>query len=257
MLTKPHWTQAKTGAIFFRIVLLALSGVILAASQSLALDGFAMTVHYELPEGKLGNIHDWGTPGTLMRYDVKDGEVVNSTALASEVYGPCIGPFGRRVAFLDAHKKLYVMNIDGSNKTELGEAESPMWPAGDGGRFIYYMRDNALNRVNIETAGHERVVQFNASAGSSAISRDATKTSGYLVIRTDNYTSAVYDISKGDGDLYGVPRYAPSCGESISPDGSLYAANGGAHVNVSIVDMNGWTGRGSISAGRIRCDGYR
>jgi len=183
MLSKAHEVEIRTSARFFAIALLALSTVILAASQSLALDGFAITVHYELPEGKLGNIHDWNTPGTLMRYDVKDGEIVNSTALASDACGPCIGPFGRRVAFLDAQKKLYVINIDGSNKTELGLAESPMWPAGDGGRFIYYMRDNALNRVNIETAEHERVVQFNASAGSGTISRDATKTSGYLVIR--------------------------------------------------------------------------
>ena len=65
---------------------------------------------------------------------------------------------------------------------------------------------------------------------------NATPTTGFLAKRTDNYVIALYDISRGDGDLFNCER-TYGCGESISPDGSLVTANAGTHAEVSLVDM--------------------
>ena len=75
-------------------------------------------------------------------------------------------------------------------------------------------------------------------AGGFALSLDATPHAGKLVKRTDNYTIAIYDMARGDGDLFGCPRTG-GCGESISPDGSLLTANAGDHASVNLVDVNG------------------
>jgi len=124
-----------------------------------------------------------------------------------------------------------VQQAPGADKAGDASFSGLQWPASEGGRWIYYMdgrnegKNNSLRRVNVETKQDELVVHFNRAAGGGfALSMDATPHSGKYVKRTDNYVIAIYDLAKGDGDLYSCPRTF-GCGESISPDGSLLTAN--------------------------------
>ncbi|HUS93329.1 MAG TPA: PKD domain-containing protein [Phycisphaerae bacterium] len=231
------------------------------AAPAAAVDGIVVTARFE--KDGLGDIHDSSTPGVLMRHDVKDDRPAGSRVLHDGgVGGMCIGPFGRRVAFTKPDGTIAVVGIEGGAVRDVGrfvgdekpqEAKKPerpvatglQWPAGDGGKWVYYMdgrdrgQNNTLRRVHVETKEDQRVVRFNRSAGGGfALSRDATARSGRYVVRTDNYTLAAYDLAAGDGDLYAVPQYVPGCGNSISPDGSLFTANGGWHIDCSLIDMN-------------------
>ncbi len=219
-----------------------------------AFDGYVITIRHQSNEN--GNIHDGSTPGELVRYDLSNGTVRDSKVLYSATPGITeahIGPFGQRIAFCRADGTLGIMNSDGGNITELGRfiAEGKMkkgepastglqWPATDGGRWLYYTsHENELKRIDLQSKKHEVVVTFNrAVAGEFALSPDATPTSGYFVKRTDNYAVVIYDLARGDGDLYSVPVWAPGCGIGMSPDGTMFASNDGTHTVCSLVDMH-------------------
>ncbi len=243
-----------------RRLLLLAAATLACAATAWAVDGFVVTVHYELPAGKLGNIHDGSTPGKLLRYDIRNDQTVGTKVLYAkdEVGWVCLSPFGDRVAFTKSNGMIAVMPADGGTETDLvsfiGDekpkpGETPVtglqWPPSEGGKWLYYMDgrngggNNALRRVNVETKEDQFVVRFNRAAGGSfALTPDATPHSGHYVKRTDNYVIAIYDLARGDGDLFNCPRTG-GCGESVSPDGSLLTANNGWHTGVSLCDMTG------------------
>lgn len=238
--------------------LTCLAALALAPGRAAAVDGVLLSVRYETP--KMGNIHDAATPGKLIRYEIKGDKVVRSRALIDQpvVNGICISPLGDRVAITRADGALAIMSMEGGPQTELvrfigDEKTKPgipaytgiQWPASEGGKWVYYMdgrkggASNALRRVHVDTKKDELVVRFNRSAaGWFALTPDATPRSGRYVKRTDNYVIAIYDLSRGDGDLYNCPR-SGGCGESASPEGSLFTANDGSHTSVALVDMRG------------------
>lgn len=244
--------------ILRRVLLTAT--VMLLALQAYAVDGFVITVHFELPAGQFGNIHDSSYPGKLMRYDIKNDQLVGSKMLfeGNGVGVACISPFGDRIAFTQPNGMLSVISVDGGPVTDvvsfIGEekpkqGETPstglQWPASEGGQWIYYNdgrnggNNNNLRRVNVNTKKDELVAHFNRStAGSFALTMDATPHSGKYIKRTDNYAIVIYDLASGDGDLYSCPRTF-GCGESVSPDGTLFTANSGDHVAVTLTDMKG------------------
>jgi hypothetical protein len=251
-------TKEPTMRVAYRLIALAFL-TLTWATPARAVDGFALGIHFELAQGKFGNIHDSSRPGTLVRYEIKGDQVVGKKVLDDkpEVMSACISPFGDRIAIVKASGMIAVMPADGGAATDLvsfiGD-EKPgnelvatylQWPASDGGNWIYYLdgrkngANNTLRRVNVATRQDEVVVVFNRSAnGGFALSMDATPRQGHLIKRTDNYVIAIYDLAKGDGDLYACPRTS-GCGESISPDGSLLTANNGWHNGVGLIDMNG------------------
>jgi hypothetical protein len=234
---------------------MALTAALGACAAARAADGIVITTHYE-HEG-LGTIHDGGADGRIMRYDLKDDKVVSSRALYDKgAGGVTISPFGDRIVFSKPGGMLAVMSIDGGAETDLvsfvGEdrpakpaTNVPAWPASEGGKWIYYMDgrkeggNNLMRRVHVETKKDEPVVKLNRQASIvCTLSNDATPHTGHFAKRTDNYVIAIYDMAKGDGDLFNCPRTF-GCGESISPDGSLLAANTGDHTAVNLVDMSG------------------
>ena len=249
-------------SIVFRVIIgfILVFAAIGAASRASAVEGFVIAAHYELPDGKLGNIHDASTPGKLMRYDIKDDKLTASKVLNEKdgVGCMCISPFGDRVAFTKPNGMLAVIDVNGGSETDLvsfiGDdkvkadvkpATGLQWPASEGGKWIYYLdarnegKNNALRRVNVESRADELVIRFNRSAsGGFALSLDATPHSGKFIKRTDNYAIAIYDLAKGDGDMFNCPR-TTGCGESISPDGVLLTANSGSHTSVNLVNMAG------------------
>src|ERR1700722_9907305 len=90
-----------------------------SAGNSVAVDGIAISAHYE--QAELGNIHDGSQPGRLMRYDIKDDKIVSSRAIYEKdgVGAVCISPFGDRVAFTKPSGMIAVISIDGGNETDL------------------------------------------------------------------------------------------------------------------------------------------
>ena len=224
-----------------------------------AVDGLLISIHYELGEGKLGNIHDGSFPGQLVRRDLRNEQPVGKRVLVeSDVSTACLSPLGDRVAFTRPDGSIAVVSVDGGPASEIGNflagekpkaGEAPFallqWPASEGAAWIYYLdgrgggANNSLRRVNVATRQDELVVKFNRGAsGGFALSPDATPRSGHFVKRTDNYVIAIYDLASGDGDMFNCPRTG-GCGESISPDGALLTANNGAHTGVTLVDMAG------------------
>ena len=223
-----------------------------------AVDGFVLSLRYQANE--MGNIHDGSRPGKLMRYDLKSDRVVSAKTLndQADVTGACIGPFGDQIAVTKLNGTICVMPADGGPETELvrfldngpPKKDSPactgiQWPASEGGKWIYYLdarnngANNALRRVHVASKKDEQVVRFNRSAvGAFALSMDATPNTGHFLKRTDNYVIAIYDMSLGDGDMFNCERTF-GCGESISPDGALLAANDGSHTVCQLVDMAG------------------
>jgi hypothetical protein len=233
---------------------LAVFALFFVVKPSYAVDGILITARYQ--SDGIVNIQD-SMPGKLMRYDIKDSKVSASKVLYAKegVTSMCLSPFGDRVAFTKADGMIAVMGLDGGPETDLVRftgTEKPktfeaitslQWPASEGGRWIYYLdgrggRTNDLRRVNVETKADELVIHFNRPvSGRFALSMDATPTNGHFVKRTDNLLLVIYDLSKGDGDLFSAPRY-PGCGESISPDGSMFTANARMHTSVTLVDMS-------------------
>ncbi len=243
------------------IVLLVLSG----APPARAVDGFLISVHYELKASKLGNIHDAAMPGKLIRHDLKNDKPVGRKVLFDKegVCAACLSPLGDRIALTRPNGTIAIVGVEGGAVTEVGSfvgGEKPkpneipytalQWPASEGAAWIYYLdgrnssagsggSNNTLRRVNAATRQDELVVKFNrGAAGGFALSPDATPHSGHFVKRTDNYVIAIYDLASGDGDMFNCPRTG-GCGESVSPDGALLTANTGSHTEVILVDMAG------------------
>ncbi len=241
---------------------LAIVLMMLATSGrfALAVDGYAIAVHYEAPEGTWGNIHAGGPdapggkyPGKLMRYDVKDDRCVGKKVLydKTDLGDVRMSPFGDRIAFVRPDGMILLVPADGGETTEVGpvadaNVKAPIdtqlyWPSSDGARWIYYhdrrVKENVLRRVNVDTKKDEFVVKFN-NYGGGDMTPNATPNSGYIVVRTDNYHCRVYNFAKGDGDLQHSPDYIPGCGLSCSPDSQLWAANNGTHTEVHLMDMN-------------------
>lgn len=245
--------RRRSAILFPGFVLTTLFAV---AGSALAVDGIAISAHYE--QAELGNIHDGSQPGKLMRYDIKDDKIVSSRAIYEKdgVGAMCISPFGDRVAFTKPSGMIAVIGIDGGQETDLinclGDQKPKhlpiaglQWPGSEGGQWIYYLdahedvKNGTLRRVNVDSKTDELVVHFNRGAmGMFALTPDATPHSGRFVKRTDNYCIAIYGMATGDGDMFNCPR-TYGCGESVSPDGSLLTANNGDHAGVRLVDMNG------------------
>ena len=234
------------------LAVLAVVGLIQLSAQ--AMDGFVIGIHHQAQ--KSGDIHDSSTPGQLLRYDIAADKPAGTKILYDaepRATNACLDPFGKRVVFCRADGTLAIVSLGDGQVAEIGrfipadrvKKDQPVdtglqWPATDGGKWIYYTSfDNNLVRIDTQTQKQEVVVTFNrAASGEFALSQDATPNSGTFVKRTDNYAVVIYDMAKGDGDLWNAPVWAPGCGISISPDGSLFAANAGDHASVALVDVH-------------------
>jgi hypothetical protein len=231
---------------------IAAAALLWLVGQGQAVDGILITARYQ--SDGIVNIQD-SMPGKLMRYDLKDDQVAATKVLYDKdgVASLCLSPFGDRVAFTKADGMLAVVGIDGGPETDLvrftgadkpktfGFITSLQWPLSEGGRWIYYLdgRTGSLRRVHVDTKADELVVRFKPAAfGRFALSMDATPTRGRFVKRRDDTLIVVYDMARGDGDLFSCPHFR-GCGETLSPDASFFTANIRFHTAVALVDMGG------------------
>lgn len=217
-----------------RLILIAL---VMWAMPAWAVDGVAIGLHSEAA----------GRPATLMRYEIREGKVVGSRALCWETAAAaCIGPWGDRVAFGKLDGTICVVSIKGGAVMELGKgaaaASGLQWPASDGGEWIYYLADGAdglLRRVHVQRKTDEGVVRSNrAVKGAFALSPDARADFGRFIATLDDAV-LVYDLGRGDGDLFNCMRVAGGGGASVSPDASLFTAYDADSGVLGLVDMTG------------------
>jgi hypothetical protein len=218
--------------MFGRVILIGL--VMLLGMPAWAVDGVGVGLHSDAV----------GKPATLMRYEIREGKVVGSRALCAEAAAAaCVGPWGDRVAFLKSDGTICVVRIEGGTVAELGKAAASglQWPASDGGEWIYYVRgegDALLRRVHVQRKTDEGVVRFNRGVkGSFALSPDAQADFGRFVTTLDGEV-LIYDLARGDGDLFNCMRVAGG-GASVSPDASLLAMYDGAAGLLGLVDVTG------------------
>lgn len=172
----------------------------------------------------------------LRCYRLKDGKAVATTTLYradDRIISACVSPFGDRVAFIQPGGTVAMVGIDGTGLAELvDDALWVQWPAGDGGRWIYYIdaADKAtLRRVNVTTRKSEKLVTFDRTIESAALSQDASPTAGWLLFPggDSGAYAALYPMARGTGLTFAVPEWwqlTGSAGQrlSISPDGTSF-----------------------------------
>ena len=234
---------------------LGLLVLVLSAGWVSAMDGIAISTHYTLD--KANSVH-FPRFGNLIRHDIKNDAVVESTPIytCGDAGFVCISPLGDRVAFTKRDGSIVIMSIDGGEPTTLlkirtgvagakgMERAVPLiqWPYGNDGKWIYYIDvPGELRRVHVDTKETEPVVRFNMASNELGLSLYARKDFGTFTCRPLSYSIApIYDMSRGDGDLYAVPTYTEngSCGVSVSPDGAFIVSNNGGHNQGRIVDTN-------------------
>lgn len=179
----------------------------------------------------------------LVAYQIKAGKNAAAKVLfkADEpIAHACVSPFGNAVAFIKPGGTLSVVDIEGNSVKELvDDAMWVQWPAGDGGRWIYYLDSsakNTLHRVDPKTNEKQFVVKFSSALTSFVLSQDATADWGTCLAWAGDSGIFVctYPMARGDGDLFDVPQWFgfwsgdQNRGLSISPDGTRFACFGAA-----------------------------
>ncbi|NQT21440.1 MAG: hypothetical protein HQ592_17165 [Planctomycetes bacterium] len=237
-----------------RSIVIAVIAALSVAGRADAVDGIAVTTHYELDKPK--SIH-FPQYSSLVRHDVRDGVVVGSRTIYDRGdAGMCVlSPTGDSLAFLRNDGAVMVMTVDGGEARQVAElkhfgdtalsrqAICPIyWPIGRDDEWLY-VRDHPaeLHRVSLDTGRRELVIKFNRTI-EMAMSRYADKRQGLIVGRPAEAMLVIYDLAAGTGDLYNdVATFGEqgACGQAISPDGSLIAANNGGHNRCRLIDPDG------------------
>ncbi|HUU69546.1 MAG TPA: hypothetical protein VM186_08480 [Planctomycetota bacterium] len=258
----------------FRFSLLSLLILMLSAGAGSAMDGIAISTRYTLE--KANSVH-FPRFGNLIRYDIENDAVVKTTPIytGGDAGFVCISPMGDRIAFTKRDGSIVVMSINGGEPTALLKIQSGVrgdmgleravpllqWPYGTDGKWIYYIDvPGELRRVHVDTRATEFVVRFNRETNEFGLSLYARKNFGTFTCRPAESVAPIYDISRGDGDLYSAPTWTEdgSCGVSVSPDGTLVICNNNGHNLGRISDtdaklktkftINQWAGAPSDGA---------
>ena len=235
----------------FRFSLLIL---MLGAGAGSAMDGIAISTRYTLE--KANSVH-FPRFGNLIRYDIKDDAVVKTTPIytGGDAGFVCISPMGDRIAFTKRDGSIVVMSINGGEPTALLKIQSGVrgdmgleravplvqWPYGIDGKWIYYIDvPGELRRVHVDTKETEPVIRFNMETNEFGLSLYARKDFGTFTCRPGDSVAPIYDMSRGDGDLYSVPTWSEdgACGVDVSPDGTLVIGNNNGHNFGRIFDTN-------------------
>jgi len=244
-----------------------------APADGVTIDGVAISTRYTLDQAN--SVH-FPRFGNLIRYDIKNDEVVKTTPIytGGDAGFVCISPLGDRVAFTKRDGSIAVMCIDGGEPVTLVKIQTGVrgdglgravpllqWPYGIDGKWIYYIDvPGELRRVHVETRETEFVVRFNMNSNEFGLSLYARKDHGTFTCRPHDSIAPIYDMSRGDGDLYSAPTWTEdgSCGVSVSPDGALVICNNNGHNAGRIADtdaklktsftINQWVGTPSDGA---------
>jgi hypothetical protein len=74
--------------------------------------------------------------------------------------------------------------------------------------------------------------------GAFALSPDVERDFGRFLTASEDGV-LVYDLARGDGDLFNCMRVAGGGGASVSPDGSLFTASDGRAGVLGLMDSTG------------------
>lgn len=256
---------------------LGLAGVLIGLwpFRAVALDGFVVTVHSQSTSGDQNVVPlresgrrpspagvaatqpairgPWaGQPsGNLVRYDLKNDQVVRTTTLydKGDAVAAAVAPRGDRVAFVKQDGTIAVAPAAGGPTRDLcvaPAADCLQWPAAEGERWIYYVAPDPrgllrhLRRVNVANGRSEFVVAFDGTPDTFTLARDATPTSGHLVARLNEWPGVVgYDLTAGTGDLYERLLDEGAWAPTLSLDGALYADLTRDATALRVADWNG------------------
>lgn len=193
--------------------------IVLAASSLWALDGMVLQL----------NASQFSRGALRLRY-LSDGETI--TLDNSSCFGPSFSPDGRKVAYSVNDSKIYIINIDGTGKTEVtscGGSEVMVTWAGNG--YLYWSQcDRKIYRVKTDGSSKGTVFTSSKNIHNVGVSQNGSRaawTAPSWVLRVGN-------ISTGDEREYGG-----GCQGSISPDGSLVTHNQGGHTRCIIRKFDG------------------
>lgn len=228
------WTTLRIGHLRNWCAVIVVVGLLLVSGRAMGanlpnVDGVALSIQSR--EGAKGE--------ELRAYELKAGSPTGSTVLyrsEDRIVSACISPFGNAAAFVAPGGTLMVVDIDGKNARELADdALWVQWPAGDGGRWVYFIDagdKSTLRRANVETSQVEKLVTFDRTVQSGAMSMDASADSGWMVLRVgDAVYAGVYPMARGNGLTWSVPQWweytdRPGQRASISPDNTVFAIVG-------------------------------
>jgi hypothetical protein len=224
------------------------------ACQAHALDAVVVTTRFT--RDKPLSIH-MPQYGNLVRHEIRDSKVVGATVIydKGDAGMATLSPSGARVAFLRKDGAVMVLPIAGGEATKVAELqhfnETPLpsqaicpiyWPLGKDESWLYFRdQPSELDRVQLTTGVREVAVKFNRVIEMD-LSRYADTGQGLVVGRPDESMVVIYDLSRGTGDLYrdvATFNEEGACGLSISPEGTLIAANNGGHSKCRLIDPNG------------------
>jgi hypothetical protein len=239
----------------------ALAFALLMPWAAHAVDGIAISTQYAYK--------DWDRGGDLVRYDIKNGDVVKRTIIFDGAGGnvqkarsrarfPSINKQGTQVAFFRATNDsawfVCVMNLDGTGLCNLARIPSTYSPRGylylttDG--WVYYTMggdqtndegSHLLWRVNVnDPSTNQQVVRFDYGLWQFGMSADGKR----MVLRPavdvndgSCCASAYRYIPPGDGHFTAANRLLDGmgCGLGISPSGTwVMKLQGGSHTGVGL-----------------------
>jgi hypothetical protein len=219
--------------------------IILAwATVSFALDGIAIA--HAVSSTPQDDVF-----GQIVRYDIKNSVPVSRKVIfAGEARCVCMNATGDSIAF---HRKdgantwISIMSINGGAYRDVITNNVYNffmdWPRGD---YIYYNmgwprgttpkeESRKFYRVNVKTAAKEHVVDFTILSASDCIWHRQLSANGGRMAMTAYYNPgnhALFDMSQIQSDQTArITRLSGGCSFGISPSGTTFTNNQGAHVN--------------------------
>ncbi|GAB4554236.1 MAG: hypothetical protein OHK0023_24190 [Anaerolineae bacterium] len=121
-----------------------------------------------------GQHSEAGTDRELYRLDLRDGSVIRLTNEPLSDDSANISPDGSKVAFVSYRKangKIFIMDIDGGNVTELNpdsnfQEWTPVWSP-DGTKIAYTTNNTGVHQIFVANADGSRPVRITANNGGS------------------------------------------------------------------------------------------
>ena len=202
------------------------------APEPAGVAGVAVTIRSAVPPGTARP-----RPGDVVVHSFKDGKAGESVTVyeRGDAEAAALAPGGDQVTFRRADGSIAAAGTKAKGPVmELAPpataaaGSSLQWPAGDGGRWVFYLAGKGewagreMHRLNVDTKQTEVVAAFNMTPGAFSLTQDATRTAGRFATRPKEWDGVVgYDLSHGDGDLYRRLIESGAGGGAVSFDGSL------------------------------------
>jgi hypothetical protein len=170
--------------------------------------------------------------GDLMIRYLSDGE--QKTLDNGSCFGPSFSPDGKKIAYSEGNRTIYIINIDGSGKTEVtscGGNEVMLNWAGNG--YLYWSQcDENIYRVKTDGSDKETVYTSSKNIHGVGVSQDGDKAA---------WTAPSWEVRGCDISSGSEKRFGGGCQGSISPNGRYVTHNLDGHREARIHNFGGGT----------------